>query len=58
MHVLYVHLLCVQLGTGCSKEPAEVSRSCAASASGEHCATLPVGPCEGRRALPGWQPFQ
>ena len=35
--------------------PTEVPRPRAASASREHCATLPVGACEGRRALPGGQ---
>ena len=49
---------CKQPGTGCSQAPTEVPRTRAASASREHCATLPVGPSEGRRAIPGGQPLQ
>ena len=43
---------------GCAQAPTEVPRPRAASSRREHCATLPVGPCKERRALPGEQPLQ
>ena len=46
---------CLRPVAGCEQAPTAVPRPRAASAYREHRATLAVGPCEGRHALPGGQ---